>query len=436
MTIAVIGTGYVGLVTGACFAKLGNTVICTDSDKKKIDALKKGDIPIYEPMLKGIVKRYRLNGKLIFVESIKEAIKSAKVIFICVGTPSRKNGEADLSNIEKVCREIARHMRSYKLIVEKSTVPVKTGEWVKDTIKFFKKKMVKFDIACNPEFLREGSAIRDFMRPDRIVIGVETKRAKRIMLRLYKPLNAPINITNIKGAEIVKHASNAFLATKISFINAISNICEVTGADVIEVARGIGMDKRINENFLTAGIGFGGSCFPKDVSAFIHICEKLGYDFDLLKDVKRINEHQKSVFINKIRGFLRNGVKGRTIGVLGLSFKPNTDDIRNAPSLDIIKMLLAERAFIRTHDPKAMEKAKKEFNNKNITFCRNAYEVAKGSDLLAIVTEWNEFKKLDFKKVKKLMKRPIIVDGRNICDPKKMRKLGFKYSGIGRKTIV
>ena len=433
MKIAIIGTGYVGLVTGACFAKLGNSAICTDSDKRKIRALRKGDIPIYEPMLKGIVKKYSLKKRLIFVDTIEEAIKLAKVIFICVGTPSRRNGEANLTNIEKVCHEIARHMHSYKLIVEKSTVPVNTGEWVKDTIRLFKRKRVKFDIACNPEFLREGSAIKDFMHPDRIVIGVETEKAKRLMLKLYKPIKAPISITNIKGAEIVKHAANAFLATKISFINAISNICEATGADVVEVAKGIGMDKRINENFFNAGIGFGGSCFPKDVSAFMHICEKLGYSFDLLKDVKRINEHQKAVFIGKISASLGERVEGKTIGILGLSFKPNTDDIRNAPSLDIIKELLRRKAFIKAYDPQAMEKTKKELKNKRVKFCNDAYTAAKGSDCLVIITEWNEFKKLNLKKVKRLLRRPIIIDGRNIYDPKKMKKVGFKYTGIGRK---
>jgi len=430
--IAVVGTGYVGLVTGACFAKLGNTVICTDSDKRKIKALNKGDIPIYEPKLKEIVKKYNRKKKLLFVNTIEDAIKFAKVIFICVGTPSRESGEADLSNIEKVCHEIARHMHSYKLIVEKSTVPVRTGEWVKETIRFFKKKGVEFDIACNPEFLREGSAIKDFMYPDRIVIGVETQKAKNIMSRLYKPLNAPIIITDIKGAEIVKHASNAFLATKISFINAISNICEVTGADVVEVAKGIGMDKRINEKFFNAGVGFGGSCFPKDVSAFIHICDKLGYRFRLLEDVGNVNEHQKVIFTNKIHGFL-GGLKGKTIGMLGLSFKPDTDDIRSAPSLDIIKRLLLKKAFVKVYDPQAMEKTKKEIKSKKLEFCNSPYAVAKGSDCLAVVTEWNEFKKLNFKKIKRLLKRPIIVDGRNMYDPKKMRKMGFAYTGMGRR---
>ena len=432
MKIAVIGTGYVGLVTGACFAKLGNTVICTDSDKRKIKALNKGDIPIYEPKLKEIVKKYRLKKKLLFVDTIEDAIKPAKVIFICVGTPSRENGEADLSNIEKVCHEIARHMHSYKLIVEKSTVPVRTGEWVKETIRFFKKKGVRFDIACNPEFLREGSAIKDFMHPDRIVIGAETQKAKTLMSKLYKPLNAPMVITDIKGAEIVKHASNAFLATKISFINAISNICEVTGADVVEVAKGIGMDKRINENFFNAGIGFGGSCFPKDVSAFIHISNKLGYEFNLLKDVGRINEYQKLVFVDKIHNSL-GGLKGKTIGMLGLSFKPDTDDIRSAPSIDIIRKLLNKKALIKAYDPQAMEKTKKEIKSKKLEFCNNPYTVAKGSDCLVIVTEWKEFKKLDFKKIKRLLKRPVIVDGRNMYDPKKMKKMGFDYKGMGRR---
>ncbi len=433
MKIVIIGAGYVGLVTGACFAKLGNTVICTDSDKTKIKALKKGDVPIYEPMLKGIIRKYRRMKRLIFVDTIEEAIKSAKVIFICVGTPSRENGEADLSNIEKVCHEIARHMHSYKLIVEKSTVPVQTGEWVKDTIRFFRKKKVKFDIACNPEFLREGSAIKDFMRPDRVVIGVETKKAKKLMLKLYKPLKAPMSITTIKGAEIVKHAANAFLATKISFINEISNICEATGADVVEVARGIGMDKRISENFFNAGIGFGGSCFPKDVDAFIHICDKLGHPFRLLEDVKRINIQQKHVFIDKIRRSLNGKIKGKKICVLGLSFKPDTDDMRNAPSLDIIKKLLNEKAVVKAYDPQAMEKAGEELGDKRVKFCEDAYSAARGCDCLAIVTEWNEFKKINLKKIKKLLKRPVIVDGRNIYDPAVMKKSGFMYTGIGRR---
>jgi len=434
MRVAIIGAGYVGLVTGACFAKLGNTVICTDSDKTKIKALKKGDTPIYEPMLKGLVRKYKRKKRLIFVDTIEEAIKTAKIIFICVGTPARKNGEADLSNIEKVCHEIARHMHSYKLIVEKSTVPVETGEWVKDTIRFFKKKRVRFDIACNPEFLREGSAIKDFMRPDRIVIGVEAKKAKKLMLKLYGPLKAPISITTIKGAEIVKHAANAFLATKISFINAISDICEHTGADVVEVARGIGMDKRINENFLNAGIGFGGSCFPKDVDAFIHICRKLGCDFELLEQVKSINERRKPMFVGKISASLGKKLRGKTVGILGLSFKPDTDDIRNAPSLDIIRALLKRKVFIKAYDPQAMERAKKELQNERIEFCDDAYAAAKGSDCLVIITEWNEFKRLNLKKVKRLLRRPVIVDGRNIYDPARMKRLGFVYTGIGRRS--
>ncbi|NQU94945.1 MAG: UDP-glucose/GDP-mannose dehydrogenase family protein [Candidatus Omnitrophica bacterium] len=432
MKITIIGTGYVGLVTGACFANLGNRVYCVDSDPKKVISLKKGKITIYEPGLAEMVKRNIKEGRISFSTNIKDSIKKSEIIFICVGTPARKNGEADLSNIEKVCHEIARHMQSYKLIVEKSTVPVKTGEWVKDTIRFLKKKRVDFDIACNPEFLREGSAIKDFMHPDRIVVGVETEKAKRLMTKLYKPLNAPIIITDIKGAEIVKHASNAFLATKISFINEISNICERTGADVVEVAKGIGMDKRINESFFNAGIGFGGSCFPKDVAAFIHICKKLGYDFKLLKNVGDINEQQKVVFFNKIHASL-GGVKGKTIGVLGLSFKPDTDDIRSAPSLGIIKRLLDEKAFVKVYDPQAMENTKKEIKNKKLRFCSDPYAVAKGSDCLAVVTEWDEFKKLNFKKLKRLLKRSIIVDGRNMYDPRRMKKMGFVYIGMGRR---
>ncbi|MBL7158610.1 MAG: UDP-glucose/GDP-mannose dehydrogenase family protein [Candidatus Omnitrophica bacterium] len=438
--IAIIGTGYVGLVTGACLAELGNRVSCIDNDMKKIKSLKRGKVTIFEPRLEQIVRRNLKRGHLSFSSNISQAIKEAEVVFICVSTPPRKNGEPDLVYVERVTHEIAKNLNGYKLIVEKSTVPVETGEFVKRTInsyieKFDKKKSVSFDVVSNPEFLSEGSAIKDFMCPDRIVIGVDTKKAERIMRKLYKPLRAPVIITDIKGAEIVKHAANAFLATKISFINAISNICDYTGADVKEVAKGIGMDKRINENFLNAGIGFGGSCFPKDISAFIHICDRAGYGFDLLKDVKCINIRQRVIFVSKIQGLLKEKrIKNGTICVLGLSFKPNTDDIRNAPSLDIIRRLVKKGARIRAFDPQATKKAKKELGIKRIKYCNSAYEAIKGSDCLALVTEWDEFRKLDFKKVKRLLKSPIIVDGRNIYNPKKMKKMGFSYEGMGRKA--
>ncbi len=432
MKIAIIGTGYVGLVTAACFADLGNRVYCVDSDRKKITALKKGNIIIYEPGLEEMVKRNMKEGRISFSTSIKDSVRKSDIIFICVGTPSKDNGEADLLALEDVSQEIAKNINSYKLIVEKSTVPVETGEWVKKTINGFKNRRVKFDVASNPEFLREGTAIEDFMHPDRIVIGVESAKAKKILLDLYKPLNTPIVVTNIKSAEIIKHASNSFLATKISFINAISTICEKAGADIEEVAKGIGLDKRISREFLKAGAGFGGSCFPKDLSAFIHIAEKMGYNFNLLHEVKRINEEQKNIIIDKISKLIWN-IPGKTIGILGLSFKPDTDDIRNAPALDIVNRLIIQGAGIRAYDPKAMEKSKKVLK-KNITFCKDAYDAAKESDCLVILTEWNEFKELDFKRLKKLLKQPVIIDGRNIYDPKMMKKLGFVYTGVGRKV--
>ncbi len=433
MDISIIGTGYVGLVTGACLAELGNTVICTDNNHEKISELKRCVIPIYEPGLEELVKINVKKKRLFFTTSVKEAVNNSEVIFIAVGTPSLDNGEADLTGVENVARNIALHLTGYRLIVEKSTVPVETGIWLKHTISTYIKHNIKFDIASNPEFLREGQAINDFMHPDRIVIGVESKRARDILASLYKPLNAPLVITDIKSAELIKHASNSYLATKISFINAISQICEKVGADVVEVAKGMGLDKRIGSSFLNTGIGYGGSCFPKDVDAFINIAEKLGCNFDLLKAVKEINQQQKIFFLNKIKGLLWI-IKDKTIGILGLSFKPNTDDIRNAPSIDIIQALQSEGAKIKIYDPCAMKKAKELLNR--VRFCKDPYEVCRGSDCLLIITEWDEFKELDFFKIKKLLKRPFIIDGRNIYDPERMRKLGFTYAGIGRGCVL
>ena len=429
MKISIIGTGYVGLVTGSCFADLGNEVICIDNDVRKIELLKKGVLPIYEPGIEELVKRNRKNGRLAFSTSISEGIKKSDIIFIAVGTPPKDNGEADLSSIEKVCREIARAMTGYKLIVEKSTVPVETGKWVEHTIKINNKRGIEFDVASNPEFLREGSAINDFMHPDRIVIGAQTKKAKDILTELYKQFKAPIIVTDIKSAEIIKHASNSFLAAKISFINAVSNICEAVGADVVKVAEGMGIDPRIGKSFLNAGVGWGGSCFPKDLAAFIRISEKLGYNFELLKAVEKINEDQKRLFVKKIEENLWI-LDGKTIGVLGLSFKPNTDDIRFAPSIDVIRILQKDGAKIKVFDPQAMDKAKEVLNG--VKFCKDAYETARDSDCLVIVTEWNEFKEIDLLKVKKLLKVPLIIDGRNIYDPQKMKKMGFNYICIGR----
>lgn len=431
MNICVVGAGYVGLVTGACFSDLGNKVICIDNDESKIAKLKKGKIPIYEPGLKELVARNMKEGRLSFSTKITDGVKHAEVIFIAVGTPPRDDGEADLSFVEHVAHDIAVSMRSYKLIVEKSTVPVNTGEWIEHTIKTHHKHGVAFDIASNPEFLREGSAIKDFMNPDRVVIGVKSQRAKDLLTKLYKPLKAPILVTDTKAAELIKHASNSFLATKISFINAVANVCDKVGTDVVEVARGIGMDRRIGDKFLDAGIGFGGFCFPKDLQAFIRISEKVGYDFGILKEVQKVNEAQKIFLIKKIEQLIWN-LPDKTVGMLGLAFKPDTDDLRYAPALDIIPILLKQGVKVKVYDPAAMEKAK-EILKKGVRFCKDAYEVAKGSDCLVIVTEWNEFKELDLKKVKRLMNQPVIVDGRNIYNPAEIRKFGFEYTGIGRK---
>lgn len=431
MNISIIGTGYVGLVTGACFAELGNRVICADNDRKKISGLKNCIIPIYEPGLEELVKGNMKKKRLIFTSSINEAVKSSTVIFIAVGTPSLDNGEADLTGVENVARNIALNLSGYRVIVEKSTVPVETGKWLKHTIETYVKNKTGFDIASNPEFLREGQAINDFMHPDRIVIGVESKRAQGILASLYEPLNAPLVITDIKSAELIKHASNSFLATKISFINAISHICDKVGADVIQVAQGMGLDRRIGPGFLNAGIGYGGSCFPKDVDAFINISEKIGCGLDLLKAVKAINEQQKLFFLNKIKNALWI-IKDKTIGILGLSFKPNTDDIRNATSIDIITALQSEGAKIKIYDPCAMEKAKEILDSGKVKFCKDAYDASRNSDCLLIITEWDEFKELDFSKLKKLLKRPLIIDGRNIYEPKDLKKMGFTYIGIGR----
>jgi len=433
VNISIIGTGYVGLVTGACLAELGNKVICADNNYKKISDLKKGNIPIYEPGLEELVKINTKKKRISFTASIKEAVQKSEVIFIAVGTPSLDNGEADLTGVENVARNIALNLTRYRLIVEKSTVPVETGIWVKHTISTYVRHKIKFDIASNPEFLREGQAINDFMHPDRIVIGVESKKARDIMVSLYRPLNAPLVITDIKSAELIKHASNSYLATKISFINAIARICEKVGADVVEVAQGMGLDKRIGSGFLNAGIGYGGSCFPKDVDAFINIAEKLGCNFDLLKAVRAVNQQQKDFFLNKIKDLLWI-IKDKAIGVLGLSFKPNTDDIRNAPSIDIIQALQSEGAKIKVYDPSAMEKAGELLGK--VKFCKDPYEACRGSDCLLIITEWDEFKELDFSKIKKLLRRPFIIDGRNIYEPERMKKLGFTYAGIGRRGVL
>lgn len=432
MDISIIGTGYVGLVTGTCFAELGNSVLCVDIDSDKIKKLKSGIIPIYEPGLEELIRRNQREGRLDFSESIEEAVAKGNVIFIAVGTPPKTNGEANLVYVENVSRDIAKFMREYRVIVEKSTVPVHTGEWVKRTISLYNKHNIEFDVVSNPEFLREGSAVNDFMKPDRIVIGVESEKAKKVMADLYEPLGCPILITDIKSAEIIKHASNSFLAMKISYINSIANICERVGADIELVAKGMGLDKRISREFLNAGIGYGGSCFPKDTDAFIQIAEEAGYDFKFLKVTKDVNQEQRALFFRKIKKALWN-LSHKQIAVLGLAFKPNTDDLREAPSIDLIKSLQGEGANVNVFDPAAMEKAKAVLEG--VRFCNNLYEACDGSDALIIVTEWNEFREMDLEKIKKLLKIPIIIDGRNIYDPLRMKGMGFRYIGIGRREV-
>ena len=430
MKISVIGTGYVGLSTATVLAELGNDVIAADVDKEKIDNLNRGIMPIFEPGIKELVKRNIKEKRLRFTHDNKEAIEHGEVIFICVGTPPKDNWETELKFIEAVAKEIAETMKSYKVIVHKSTVPVETGEKVKKIIQ--ENTNVDFDVVSNPEFLREGSAIKDTMEPDRIVIGADSEKAIGIMKELYNPIKAPIIVTDIRSAELIKHASNSFLATKISFINAIANICELTGADIEKVAVGMGYDKRIGREFLNAGIGYGGFCFPKDVQAFVKIAEKCGYDFQMLKATSDINEEQKKNFVEKIKNSLKD-VKDKKIGVLGLAFKPNTDDMRFAPSIYVIQELQKDNAKIKAYDPEAMEKAKSILND--VEFCKDPYEAAKDADALLILTEWDEFKELDLKKIKSLLKNPKIIDGRNIYNPEDLKKEGFTYISIGRNEV-
>lgn len=440
MNIAIVGSGYVGLVTGVCLAHIGHTVTCVDNNPDKIKKLKKAVIPIYEPGLEDLIKTYMKKKTLSFTTSIKDATKNSDIIFIAVGTPSKENGDADLTYVENVAREIAETMERYKLIIEKSTVPANTGNEIRRTIELTlnkkKKKgddvILEFDVASNPEFLREGSAIEDFMNPDRVVVGVESKKAEDLLREIYKPLKPKMVVTNINSAEIIKHASNSFLATKISFANALSKVCEHVGADILKVVEGMGYDKRIGRQFLNAGVGYGGSCFPKDVDAFIRLSEKSGYDFQILKDVRNINENQKESFIKLIEEKLWI-VKNKTIGVLGLAFKPNTDDMRSAPSIEIINALQKEGATIKAYDPQAVANAKQFF--KGITYTKDMYGALKDADCMLLLTEWDEFEEIDFEKVKSVMGQPIIFDGRNLYHDKNLDKLGFEYYGIGRGHV-
>ena len=431
MKITIIGTGYVGLVTGACFSEVGHNVICVDCDEQKIELLQGGGIPIYEPGLEELVARNVASGRLSFTASTSEGVEKSDVIFIAVPTPPLDDGAVDLSFIEFVAREIASCMTSYKIIVDKSTVPVKTGEKVEDTIKRYCKADCEFDVVSNPEFLREGFAVDDLMNPDRVVIGSTSDRANEAMQKIYQPFNASIVFTDINSAELIKHAANSFLAMKISYINAVAAICEASGANVEEVANGIGMDDRIGRRFLNASLGFGGSCFPKDLSAFIRISDDLGYDFGLLKEVQKINASQMDRFVKKITDTLWV-LKGKTIGVLGLAFKQNTDDVRMSPAIDLCNRLIKEGAFLRVYDPKAMDKAKMVLPDGDVLFVDDMDEVSIGCDALVVATEWPEFKQLDLVKSKEVMTVPIIFDGRNLLDPALVEKLGFTYKSIGR----
>jgi len=429
MKLTIIGTGYVGLVTGTCFAEVGHQVVCVDNDPAKIELLQNGGIPIYEPGLEDLVRKNVSAGRLSFSSSTGDGVEKSDVIFIAVPTPPQADGSVDLSFIEKVARDIAGAMTSYKIVVDKSTVPVKTGDKVTETIKRYCKAKVEFDVVSNPEFLREGFAVEDLMHPDRVVIGVRSQRPVPAMREVYDPFMAPIIITDINSAELIKHASNSFLALKISYINAISVICEAAGANVQEVANGMGMDERIGRRFLDASLGFGGSCFPKDLSAFIKIAEQIGYDFRLLKEVQRINSEQMDRFFKKIVETLWV-LKDKRIGVLGLAFKQNTDDVRMSPAIELCHRLQKEGAHLRVHDPKAMEKAKSLLQD--VTYVEDMNDVADGCDALVIATEWDEFKKLDLELARKRLTHPILFDGRNLFDAQEMERLGFIYKSIGR----
>jgi UDPglucose 6-dehydrogenase len=427
--ICVIGVGYVGLVTGTCFADLGNHVIALDISEERIENLKKGILPIYEPGLEEMVKRNVAAGRLAFTTSYAEALEKAEFAFIAVGTPEGVDGEADLKYVRAAAESIAEHMHKPLIIVNKSTVPVGTGDWVADIVSAKQPRPIPFSVVSCPEFLAEGSALADFMNPARIVLGSTDREAANKVADLHLPLRAPIVITDLRTAEMIKYASNAFLATKVSFINEIANICEALGADVKEVAAGMGYDPRIGKQFLNAGLGWGGSCFPKDVKALAYMATVQGKHPQLLQAVMDINKYQRRQVVLKLREML-GSLKGKHIGLLGLAFKPNTDDMREAPSVEIARAVQAEGGIVRGYDPVAMHTAERMMPG--VTLCANAYEVAEGADALVVCTEWNEFKQLDLARIKHAMKQPVMVDGRNLYDPEKMVALGFKYRGMGR----
>jgi len=431
MKIAVVGTGYVGLVAGACFAESGNDVVCVDHDGAKVRMLRAGKMPIYEPGLEELVRRNRQENRLTFTTVLPKAVRSATIIFIAVGTPQGEDGSADLQHVLDVARDIARAMNGYKVIVDKSTVPVGTAARVREVIR--RETTHPFSVVSNPEFLKQGAAIDDFMKPDRVVIGAEDPRARDIMQELYEPFTrtgAPIMMMDCASAELAKYAANAMLATRISFMNEVANVCEMVGADVDEVRRAIGSDKRIGASFLFPGLGYGGSCFPKDVKALVHFAAEKDYDFRILKAVEQVNVSQKTRLVTRMRAHF-GSLKGKTVAVWGLAFKPRTDDMREAPSIPLIKALLAEGATVQAYDPQATKVAKGIFGSK-VTFAAKSYDALKGADCLAIVTEWSEFRRPDFEKMRKVMRSPVIFDGRNLFTPEQMKQSGFTYYSIGR----
>ena len=435
MNISVIGTGYVGLVTGACFAEFGVQVTCMDKDERRIALLEKGDIPIYEPSLAELVRKGLSEGRLTFTTDLGKAVESGLAIFIAVGTPSRDDGSADLSFVEDVGQGIASHLNGYKVIVTKSTVPVGTGERLRDLITRHAPQPARIDIVSNPEFLREGSAVEDFMRPNRVVIGADSPQAEAIMRDLYRSLyliETPFVFTDVATAEMIKYASNTFLATKVSFINEVANLCERVGANVQVVAKAMGLDHRIGSKFLHAGPGYGGSCFPKDIAAIIQTGRRAGCVMEIAEATARANVRQRERMVEKIRDALGGSLRGTRLGVLGLSFKPNTNDLRDAPALDIIPTLQKEGAEIRAYDPAGMEEARNLLPT--VTLCANAYEAAAGADALILMTEWNQFRNLDLERIKSSLKRPVFLDLRNVYEPARMAALGFRYSSVGRPT--
>ena len=434
MDLAIIGSGYVGLVTGACFADVGHNVICIDNDAQKIKQLQAGEVPIYEPGLEEIIHRNVSAHRLRFTGSIEDGVKNSQIVFIAVPTPQQPDGDVDLSFLEKVSREIAGVLTDYRVIVDKSTVPVKTGEKVAESIKRYNRHGANFDVVSNPEFLREGCAVADLMNPDRIVIGAQSEDAVDLMKKVYEPFMAPILVTDINSAELIKHCANSFLALKISYINAVSAICETSGADVEKVADGMGMDHRIGRDFLNAGIGYGGSCFPKDIAAFITISERLGVPFNLLKEVQRINDAQKERFLKVVRETLWV-LREKRIAIWGLTFKPDTDDVRSSVAIELVADLLREGAHVIAYDPKGMQKARAIKAIAEAEFASSALGAVNDAEALIIATEWKEFANVDLTVVKAKMRTAIVFDGRNLLDPETMSRLGFDYYSIGRSSV-